>query len=248
MNDTEQNLIRNIDNNKESYLKEEYYSNPKYNEHCISNKNYKLYNDNNNINTSKFNNSLPNKKNNFLHYDNTLENTLSKLNNNNFVYYDNTKKNNISSISEKNIDNIKKINNEEKNNIIQVNNNNNNTFYNKEEIEIIEPNRIIENKNMNNLKAMNSSSNKINDDKIIDIPKNIIEKKDNQKRKNFDCCYCYGPKYKFKNCICCNPNKKYCCFIVFLAYLWYFSIFLLMGLGAFLLCLFLWFLGLRFVY
>ncbi len=102
---------------------------------------------------------------------------------------------------------------------------------------------------MNNLKAMNSSSHKINDDKIIDIPKNIIEKKDNQKRKNFERCFCYGPNYdKLKNCICCSPNKKYCCFIVFLAHLWYFSIFLLMGLGGIFICLFLWFLGLRFVY
>ena len=112
MNDTQQNLMKNIYNNKEAYLKEKKYSNSKYTLQYISENNYKLYN--NNINTSKLNNSFPNKNNDFVYYDNTREKTLSKLNND-LIYIDNTRENDLSkldAIPENNIN----INNNNKNN------------------------------------------------------------------------------------------------------------------------------------
>ena len=75
----------------------------------------------------------------------------------------------------------------------------------------------IENNKISTIKAMDCPFSQTNDDKTIDVPKNNVIKKS----KNCECCYYYGPDtYKFNSCICCKPYKKYCCFIIFLAYFW----------------------------
>ena len=215
--------MRKIYNKKEAYLKEKN-SNSKHTAQYISDKNIKLNKKNNKVNISKLNKSFPNKNNDSAYYDNTIEKTLLKLNHE-LICYDNTKENTLTkleAIPENNINNnnIKNSNREEKNNSIKVNKN---FINNKEEIKIIVPNKILENKKMDMITTTNSSFNTRKDDISINIPKNFVEKRVNKKRINFDCCYCYGPNdnNRFKDCICCNPYKKYCCFIVFLAYLWF---------------------------
>ena len=72
---------------------------------------------------------------------------------------------------------------------------------------------------------MDSSFSQANDDKTINVPENNEIKK----RKNCECCYCYGPDInRFKSCVCCKPYKKYCCFINFLAYFWLVILYILL--------------------
>ena len=217
MNDTEIILIRDMNNNKQSNIKEKY-SKPKCIVQCKSKQNYNLYN-NNNAKTSKLNNSFPNKNNNIVYYDNTRETTLPKLNNK-IVNCDNTRENNSSNLGvtpENNINN----NNIEKENSATIENNNK-VFNEKGEIKKQLP---IENNKINPAKTMNFSFSQTNDDKAINVPKNNVIKN----RKNCQCCYCYGPENnKFKSCLCCKPDKKYCCFINFLAYIWIFILFILL--------------------
>ena len=123
MNDTEIILIRDMNNNKQSNIKEKY-SKPKCIVQCKSKQNYNLYN-NNNAKTSKLNNSFPNKNNNIVYYDNTRETTLQKLNNK-IVNYDNIRENNSSKLGATSENNINNDNIGKKYATIENNINNNN--------------------------------------------------------------------------------------------------------------------------